>query len=193
MSYPSPPPPEAKGPFRGWAKAAICLIPLATASLLAFVPALLLATRRKDRADVVGAVVVGLTEMGMLICAALAGKADREPANTIGASLVALLVFGAPVHFLVMDGRAAWARLRPRPVPAYPSPQPVPAYPYPQPYGAYPQPYPPQAPAPVDPQPPTRTPRPVRDQPPAQARSGPTDDLRELGELLRRQAGGDRQ
>jgi hypothetical protein len=202
------------------ARVALSLVPLVTLSLLAFVPSVVLAARRRHRGDVVGAVAIGLTELAMLVCLTLAGQASREPADTLGACLLVVLLFGTPVHFLVMDQRAVWARLRPEqaPAPGYPQPypaQPQPAHPYPA-YGqpAYGQPVPqppvaqpypmdrppaaqPPAAQPFAPQPPAAQPPVVQQSPPAvrQPPAAPppaaTSELQELGELLRRQAGGD--
>ncbi|TQF03680.1 hypothetical protein E6W39_17385 [Kitasatospora acidiphila] len=195
MTYQPPLQPTAKGPLVVWAKVAICLVPLVTLTFFSFVPAVVLAARRKRTVDVVGAVVVAVTEMVMMVCAVVSGKATSGPANTAGVCLVLLLIFGTPIHFLLMDRRAVWERGRPEPAPGYP---------YPQPYGAYPQPVAGYAPAPpvqhrpvVQDRPPVQDRLPVQDRPPVQeqspvAPSAPTDDLRELGELLRRQAGGDR-
>ncbi|MDH6116663.1 hypothetical protein ABH930_001062 [Kitasatospora sp. GAS204A] len=144
-------PTAAKGPFGVGAKVLLCLVAVLTAGLLGFVPAVALAARRKRRVDVVGAVVFAALSLLMLVCAVIGG-ADKHAAvvNGLGEGTMALLVFAAPTHFLLMDRQV---RVSVAPLVAWPlAPQP-PAY-----------------------------------QPPSAQAPAPVDELRQLGELLRRQA-----
>ncbi|GAA1974975.1 hypothetical protein GCM10009738_60700 [Kitasatospora viridis] len=167
-----------------------CLAVFLSAGLLGFLPPLLLAVRRRSRADWAGLVVVCLVEVGMLVCAGVAKPNSADGvANGVGMGLMVLMMFGGPVHFLLMNRRSVWARRAPvaaAPYPAAPQygPGPVPMpVPMPSPYSPVPTavPVPPAPPVPTMPSAPT-TPS---------APSAPVDDLRQLGELLRRQAGGD--
>jgi hypothetical protein len=187
MTYQPPPPAPVKGPFGPAAKVGICLIPVLTLSIFGLVPAMVLAARRKRRVDLVGAVAFAVLEMALFVCSYLSGQPHSGVPSGVVGIVIMLLVFGAPVHFLVMDSRSVWDSGRPQAVPAYP-----------QPYGVYPPQsgygYPP-APAPIFQAPPPAQAPVVHNTPPAQAQpeAAPTDDLQQLGELLRRQAGGDRQ
>lgn len=91
-----------------------------------------------------------------------------------------VLMFAAPVHFLLMDRRRVWGGPFPVPLPGYW--QPVPAPMYQQPVYQQPQSRPVPAPVYQQPQPQSQ---------PAAAPPGPAlDELQQLGELLRRQAEG---
>ncbi|MFE2107225.1 hypothetical protein ACFXAF_15315 [Kitasatospora sp. NPDC059463] len=200
------------------------LAPLLSFGLLGMVPSLLLAVRRRRAYDILGAVVYAGVFLTFFICMGIAGsypKGDAPVADAIGTTMMVLLWFTPPVHFLLMDRQVVWASGRVPagpyapaagatgygyPVPAAPAgpvgpyPQPVQPYPAAQPYGAaapYPQaarPYPA-----VDSHPSAISHPPVRaagpgPAGPGAAAAGPatSDELRELGELLRRQAREDR-
>ncbi|MBB4923895.1 hypothetical protein [Kitasatospora kifunensis] len=154
---PAPP----KGPFGVVVKVLLCLVAVLTAGLLGFVPAVALAVRRRRRADVLGAVVVGALSLLMFVCAVVAGDDKHATvANGLGAGTMVLLILGAPTHFLLMDRRRVWGGpapvLAPVPLPGYWAPPPPPEY----------------------------------QLPPQQPVSAPVDELQQLGELLRRQAEG---
>ncbi|MFF2820748.1 hypothetical protein ACFVT9_35115 [Kitasatospora cineracea] len=189
-------------PYRKGLTALLALIPVLSLGLLGMVPSMVLAVDRRRRADIVGAAVIGLMEVGLFVAAAL--TPEGEPIDNLTTGLLLFPLFlGTPVHFLLMNRRDRWpAGAAPAPAPygyAYPPvgylPQPGPtvppgpmvksgptmrpAQPYavtePHPANPYATPYPPAAPA----------------VPPAPAVPAPTGaaELRELGELLRRQAG----
>ncbi|MCU7823125.1 hypothetical protein [Kitasatospora sp. DSM 101779] len=199
------PGPSAGGPFSLLHRILVCLVPLLTFGLLGMAPSVLLAVRRRRAVDVLGAVVFGLVQLTMYV---VLGLSPKETTGTWYADVTGLtaivLWLGAPAHFLIMDSAAIWGRGN----------QAVPA-PWP-PQGLYlPSPYPPgaptqtapvqQAPAYYQPQPQPQPQYQVQPQPqpqhPAQpqqvaptphpptVRAAPGDDLQQLGELLRRQAG----
>ncbi|MEU6232583.1 hypothetical protein [Kitasatospora sp. NPDC047058] len=204
--YPVPPtqpvpalrPGMAAGPFGVLGRILWALVPLVTIGLLGVIPSLLLAIRRRRVYDVIGAVVFTGLFASYLICAGVAGSIKDAPtADTIGMVSMMLMWFGAPLHFLAMDLRVVWDAGRPKtPAPAaYYAPPVAPAATYPgtpaagyaptvpgAPYGSAPVPGPVQGPAPV-PAPGYAPPGPAAA--PAHATG---DELRELGELLRRQA-----
>ncbi|WP_033218748.1 hypothetical protein [Kitasatospora phosalacinea] len=179
-------------PYRKGLTALLALIPVLTLGLLGTVPSMVLALDRRRRADKIGAAVFGLMQVALFVSIGLTPK-DEPIDNLTGGLLLLPLFLAAPVHFLLMNRREQWPATAPAPYP-YP-------YAYPQaahPQAAYPQPVHPQA---AYPQPA----HPVGSYPPAQpyppaAPAGPTvpaapavptgvAELRELGELLRRQAG----
>ncbi|WAL73546.1 hypothetical protein OU787_19745 [Kitasatospora sp. YST-16] len=192
-------------PYRKGLTALLALIPVLSLGLLGMVPSMVLAVDRRRRADIVGAAVIGLMEVGLFVAAAL--TPEGEPIDNLTTGLLLFPLFlGTPVHFLLMNRRDRWpAGAAPVPAPygyAYPPvgylPQPGPtvppgpmvksgptmrpAPPYavtePHPANPYATPYPPAAPA-------------VPPAPAVPAPAAPTGaaELRELGELLRRQAG----
>ncbi|MEV6977910.1 hypothetical protein [Kitasatospora sp. NPDC093806] len=235
---PVPVPARQPGPYGVLGRVLVVLAPLLSFGLLGMVPSLLLAVRRRRAYDVVGAVLYAAAFLAYVICMGIAGsypKGDAPTADAVGTSMMILMWFTPPVHFLLMDRQVVWAAGRtvqpPAPVGPY-APQPgygypaapvapTPAQPYPaaQPYGVAPaQPYTPAAPyqavpapapvAPVAPATPQPYPAAVAHPPvrsdgspagaaastPAASTAGPatSDELRELGELLRRQAREDR-
>jgi hypothetical protein len=208
MTVQLPQQPRRPGPLGVAAKVALCLLAVFSAGLLGFVPAVLLAARRKTRVDVVGAVVICALSVLMVVCAELSG-ADQttSPTKVIGETVMVVLAFGTPTYFLLMDRRSVWDRLRPEPSvwltydcvygggPTFqnqPFPQPsFPAQPFQnQPFQALPLQQPQAQPFQAQPfqQPPVQD-RPAQ-QPPLQQPPAP-DELQELGDLLRRQAQGD--
>ncbi|MFF0294439.1 hypothetical protein ACFYST_24060 [Kitasatospora sp. NPDC004614] len=167
------------GPPRIWVTLLCAAVPVLTLGMLGMVPSLVLAVGRRRRADIVGAVVIGLMQLGLYVGAGLTPEGGTIN-NLVGLLLLLPLFLGTPVHYLLMNQRRFW----PQAV-ATPPPYPYPAYPgYSASAPTYPSgtPYPYPAPAPVA-QPATP--------PPAAAPGGATGtaELRELGELLRRQAG----
>ncbi|MGF1428355.1 hypothetical protein [Kitasatospora sp. LaBMicrA B282] len=219
---PVPPAGPAKGPFGIGGKVLFCLIGVGSIGLLGFVPALALAIRHRRRADVAGAVVFAGLWLLMVVCAAVAG-ANRQATvpNTIGMVTMVVLILAAPTHFLLMDrrGRTAgqappgWGVAGPNPevLPYPPARQPAPPYQwlevthpqYAQPQWArpdhaqrgYAQPTPPPQPV-LSPHPsptPHPTPVPPVAEPADRPVQTPTEELRQLGELLRRQAEGGQQ
>ncbi|WP_354642071.1 hypothetical protein [Kitasatospora camelliae] len=197
---------RAGGPFSLLHRILVCLAPLLTFGLLGMLPSLLLAVRRRRALDVLGAVFLGLVQLAMYVVLGLSPKDATGTWYSTATGLTAIVLWlGAPVHFLIMDSAGIWARgaqtgpthaglATPAPWPPqglhppspYPAgvPAPAPVHHQPQPQPPYqhqhqPQPHPhpyPQAVAP-GPHPPT-----------VQATPG-GDDLQQLGELLRRQAG----
>ncbi|ROR42427.1 hypothetical protein [Kitasatospora cineracea] len=192
-------------PYRKGLTALLALIPVLSLGLLGMVPSTVLAVDRRRRADIVGAAVIGLMEVGLFVAAAL--TPEGEPIDNLTTGLLLFPLFlGTPVHFLLMNRRDQWpAGAAPAPAPygyAYPPvaypPQPGPAMPpgptaksgptvrpaqpyaatEPHPANPYATPYPPAAP--------TAQPAPAV---PAPAAPTGAAELRELGELLRRQAG----
>ncbi|MEU3498571.1 hypothetical protein ABZ747_34395 [Kitasatospora cineracea] len=192
-------------PYRKGLTALLALIPVLSLGLLGMVPSTVLAVDRRRRADIVGAAVIGLMEVGLFVAAAL--TPEGEPIDNLTTGLLLFPLFlGTPVHFLLMNRRDRWpAGAAPAPAPygyAYPPvgypPQPGPAMPpgptaksgptvrpaqpyavtEPHPANPYAAPYPPAAPT-------------VQPAPAVPAPAAPTGaaELRELGELLRRQAG----
>ncbi|MFD8478935.1 hypothetical protein [Kitasatospora sp. NPDC059673] len=165
------------GPYRIWVTLLCAAVPVLTLGILGMVPSLVLAVGRRRRADIVGAIVIGLMQLGLYVAAGLTPSGGKI--NTLVGVLVLLpLWIGTPVHFLLMNQRRFW----PDAV-AAPPPYPYPAYPgYPASATTYPTgaPYPPPVAPPA-----------VTTPPPAAAPGGVTGaaELRELGELLRRQAG----
>ncbi|MGW1174279.1 hypothetical protein ACWD4P_11220 [Kitasatospora sp. NPDC002543] len=170
------------GRFGVAARVLCALAPLLTFGLLGAVPSLLLAVRRRRAYDIAGAVVFCALLLTMIVCAGVAGSLKNPTADTTGEITLAVLWLLPTAHFLVMDSRAVWLAGRPTPqaapriVPPYAVPGvssyagTVPGYGFPPPA----VPVAPAAPAPVAPAPET------------------AHDLRELGELLRRQAREDR-
>ncbi|QKW21290.1 hypothetical protein HUT16_21500 [Kitasatospora sp. NA04385] len=191
-------------PYRKGLTALLALIPVLTLGLLGMVPSMVLAVDRRRTADKVGAAVFGLMQVALFISLGL--TPNGEPIDNLTAGLLLLPLFLAtPVHFLLMNRREQWPATAPARYPqpygyAYPQPgYPQAGYPtagYPQP--AHPAgPYPAVQPQlPVQPHPaaaPTVPAMPAAHAAPAAhvAPAAPTGaaELRELGELLRRQAG----
>ncbi|MFG2823824.1 hypothetical protein ACGFX4_30910 [Kitasatospora sp. NPDC048365] len=208
------PGPAASGPYRVGPTVLCCALPLLTLGILGMVPSTVLAVGRRRPVDIVGAVVFGLLQLTLYVSAALAPKAGGSVWDTLGMIVVMPMWIGAPLHFLLMNRRSMWpgpkplAQPYPQAYPTYPPtyptypqqaayPQDATAYPqctpYPQPYPAQPTyGYPPAAAAPAAtavPAAPTPA-APVPGQAPAQAPapSATGEELRQLGELLRRQA-----
>ncbi|MEV7216665.1 hypothetical protein AB0O31_26675 [Kitasatospora cineracea] len=201
-------------PYRKGLTALLALIPVLSLGLLGMVPSMVLAVDRRRRADIVGAAVIGLMEATLFVILAL--TPEGEPMDNRTTVLLLLPLFlGTPVHFLLMNRRDQWpagaapaagpapygyayppAGYPPQPGPPVPPvqftkpgqpAQPHPANPYavtePHPANPYAAPHPPAAPTgPV-------APAPVVPAVPAPAAPTGAAELRELGELLRRQAG----
>ncbi|OKJ11748.1 hypothetical protein [Kitasatospora sp. CB01950] len=168
------------GPYRIWVTLLCVALPVLTLGLLGMVPSAVLAVGRRRPSDIVAAVVIGLMQLGMFVTFGLAPEGGAV--GTWAALLVIPLWIGAPVHFLVMNQRRFWPEAAPQPY-GYPGygayqgyPAAAPTYPV-APHAAYPAP-------PVGGQPGAGQPGAV----PPGAATG-TAELRELGELLRRQAG----
>ncbi|PJN22529.1 hypothetical protein [Kitasatospora sp. CB02891] len=179
------------GPYRIWVTLLCAALPVLTLGFLGMVPSAVLAAGRRRPADLVGAVVVGLMQLGMFVALGLTPTGGTL--NTwVALLLVIPLWIGTPVHFLVMNQRRFWPAAdapAPYPYPAYrPYPASAPTYPAAGPYAGHPytdHPYADHPQAVTRPVPPAV--------PPAGAAgaAGATGaaELRELGELLRRQAG----
>ncbi|MFJ3790347.1 hypothetical protein [Kitasatospora sp. NPDC090091] len=208
-------PAAGPGPYGALGRTLCILAPLLTFGLLGMVPALLLAIRRRRAYDVVGAVVFTGLFLAFLVSAGIAGgNSDGTVLDKVGTVALVLLWFGAPLHFVGMDLRAVWDAGRPAPAPAayYPPTAPPPVSPY---AATAISPYPGGTPARTGTPHPGATPYPTGtpQQPPATRFDGPVapyatpptarggapapapvsssetgDELRELGELLRRQA-----
>ncbi|WP_406202506.1 hypothetical protein OH807_24355 [Kitasatospora sp. NBC_01560] len=198
--YPVPPtqplaalrPGAAAGPFGLLGRILWSLVPLLTVGLLGMIPSLLLAIRRRRAYDIAGAVLFAGLFLTYLVCAGVAGGTKNAPtADTVGMVAMVLMWFGAPLHFLAMDLRAVWDAGRPK------APAPAPAAAYYPPPGAAAGPvagYPPAAAGPSYGAAPGYAPAAGPATPAPGAGPGPApapatgDELRELGELLRRQA-----
>ncbi|MEV7776484.1 hypothetical protein [Kitasatospora sp. NPDC086791] len=186
------------------ARVACAAAPLLTVGLLGVVPSLLLAVRRRRAYDIAGAVVFCALLLTVFVSAGVAGSLKDPTADLTGRIALVLLWLTPTAHFLLMDRRAVWEAGRPAPkvAPPYPAPYPgpYPAAPVP-PYAAPPaapnsSPYAPTATTPEYGVPaPTAVPAPIAPpvpSAPATPAPGTAHDLRELGELLRRQAREDR-
>ncbi|MET8623510.1 hypothetical protein ABZW30_07090 [Kitasatospora sp. NPDC004669] len=149
------------------ARVLCALAPLLTVGLLGVVPSLLLAVRRRRAYDIVGAVVFCALLLTLAVSAGVAGSIKDPTADLTGEIALGVLWLTPTAHFLVMDSRAVWEAGRPAPKPLAPAYGPPAASPY----------------APT---------MPGYGAPPAAAAPAPavetSHDLRELGELLRRQA-----
>ncbi|MEU8923787.1 hypothetical protein AB0D10_23065 [Kitasatospora sp. NPDC048545] len=184
------------GRFGTPARVACAAAPLLTFGLLGAIPSLLLAVRRRRAYDVLGAVVFCALLLTMIVSAGISGSLKDPTADVTGQITLAVLWLTPTAHFLLMDRRAVWeAGRRPEPQAPYPSPYPAPtaspyAGPSASPYAAtapgYGVPVPAGGPAPTTP---TAPPAPAA---PATPAPGTAHDLRELGDLLRRQAREDR-
>nr|BFD92990.1 hypothetical protein KitaXyl93_43500 [Kitasatospora sp. Xyl93] len=191
------------GRFGVTARVLCTVAPLLTFGLLGAVPSLLLAVRRRRAYDIAGAVVFCALLLAMIVSAGVAGTLKNPTADTTGSVTLAVLWLLPPAHFLLMDSRAVWLAGPPAPsaapravppytapnVPSYTAPN-VPSYTAPNvpPYAATVPGY--GAPAPTAPTAPVA---PIPTAPPPAPPAHETDhDLRELGELLRRQAREDR-
>ncbi|WP_052390723.1 hypothetical protein [Streptomyces sp. NRRL B-24484] len=198
------PGPSAGGPFSLLHRILVCLVPLLTFGLLGMAPSVLLAARRRRAVDVLGAVFFGLVQLTMYVVLGLSPKETTGTwyADVTGLTAIVLWI-GAPAHFLIMDSAAVWNRRSqgaPAPWPPHglllPSPYPpgaptltglapqTPAHYQPQPQPQQPQYHQPQPQPPYGPQQAAPAPHP----PTVRAAPG-SDDLQQLGELLRRQAG----
>ncbi|MFJ6212665.1 hypothetical protein ACIQGZ_04945 [Streptomyces sp. NPDC092296] len=178
----------APKPSRPVVKVLWALVPVVTFTLLAFAPATYLAARRRRPADWLGVAFFAVNTAAF--CLGMVFAADPGQPYTsgdvIGITAMCIGFVVAPVHFLVMDRKAVWERFAaaqgfagapgfaapPAAHPAQPGygwpPQPPPTSYTPTLYQPQPQPgYAAPAPAPED-----------------AARA----ELRQLGELLRRQA-----
>lgn len=205
--YPVPPPPgpaRRPGPYGPLGRVLCALTPLVTVGLLGMIPSLLLAIRRRRAYDILGAVVFAGLFLTYLVCAGVAGGTREAPtADTVGMVAMVLMWFGAPLHFLAMDLRVVWEAGRPKAPapaahysqPAAPYAQPAPGAPYaPTPAPGYAAPF--GVPAPTGsaaPNTPPPAPGYGYPAPAPYAAAAPTapatgEELRELGELLRRQA-----
>ncbi|KDN83178.1 hypothetical protein [Kitasatospora cheerisanensis] len=185
------------GPYRIWVTLLCAATPVLTLGILGMVPSVVLAVGRRRRADIVGAVVIGLMQLAVFVEVGLTPSGGQIN-NLVGVFLLIPLWLGTPVHFLLMNQRRFWPQPATPPpgyeYPAYPASAATRPYelPYPQ-NGPYPQAgsYPPPGayPTPPAPFPGVATPPPAV--PPAAPQTGATGaaELRELGELLRRQAG----
>ncbi|MFJ9845407.1 hypothetical protein ACIRYZ_34195 [Kitasatospora sp. NPDC101155] len=162
------------------------LAPLLSFGLLGAVPALLLAVRRRRAYDIVGAVVFCALLLTLIVSAGIAGSLKDPTADVTGGITLGVLWFTPTVHFLAMDSRAVWEAGRPASKyptsPTGPSYGPPAAPSYGPPVGS---PYAPQAVSPY-----AATVPGYGETAAALAPAAETaHDLRELGELLRRQAG----
>ncbi|MFJ9441010.1 hypothetical protein ACIRRH_03965 [Kitasatospora sp. NPDC101235] len=176
------------GRFGVTARVLCALAPLLTVGLLGVVPSLLLAVRRRRAYDIAGAAVFCALLLTVIVSAGVAGGLKNPTADTTGQITLTVLWFLPTAHFLVMDSRVVW--LAGRPAPQAVSPYAVPNV---SPYAATVPGY--GVPASAVPT------APATPAPSAPAHSAPTPsvsapetahDLRELGELLRRQARQDR-
>ncbi|MFD7907471.1 hypothetical protein ACFV4G_35200 [Kitasatospora sp. NPDC059747] len=210
------PPPGAAAQPPGRPSASVrvlcALVPLLTAGVFGPLPSLVLAIRRRRPYDIAGAVVYCLLLLTMVVCAGVASDTKASAANVIGEIALALLWLTPTLHYLVMDRRSLWAPAPYAPSPAAPYGATTPGHTAPSPaapYGATtpghtaPSPAAPYgattpghtAPSPAAPYGAT-TPGHTAPSPaapygattPGHTAPPPADDLRELGELLRRQA-----
>ncbi|MFJ7910116.1 hypothetical protein [Kitasatospora sp. NPDC096204] len=205
---PAPAPVAGQAPIPGRfgvvARVLCALAPLLTFGLLGAVPSLLLAVRRRRAYDIAGAAVFCALLLAMVVSAGVAGSLKNPTADTTGQITLAVLWLLPTAHFLVMDSRAVWLAGPPAPraVPSavpYAVPQAVSPYAAPNgsPYAATVPGY--GVPAPAAPGP-SVAPRSVQGpsvqasaaQAPSVQAPETAHDLRELGELLRRQAREDR-
>lgn len=113
------------GPFRVGPKILLCLVPLLSLGLLGLVPSLVLALRRRRVADLVGAAVFGLLQLGLYVSIGLTEEKNSEYVlSSAGSIALMLLWLAAPVHFLIADARGQARRAVPQPAAAwYPPPQ----------------------------------------------------------------------
>ncbi|MFE5583607.1 hypothetical protein [Kitasatospora sp. NPDC056531] len=153
------------------------LAPLLSFGLLGAVPALLLAVRRRRAYDVVGAVVFCALLLTLVVSAGIAGSLKDPTADLTGEITLGVLWLTPTAHFLAMDSRAVWEAGRP--ASKSPAPQTVPQ--------AVPQAVPSYGPPAGSPYAATVPGYGVPAAAPAPA-AETAHDLRELGELLRRQA-----
>ncbi|MFD4659928.1 hypothetical protein ACFWP2_30355 [Kitasatospora sp. NPDC058444] len=186
------------GRFGVVARVLCAAAPLVTFGLLGAVPSLLLAVRRRRAYDILGAAVFCALLLAMIVSAGVAGTLKNPTADTTGQITLAVLWLLPTAHFLVMDSRAVWLAGPPAPqaarqaAPHAAAPQA--ASPYAAPYAATMPGYgaptpPPAAPAALITPAPTAPAHPAA---PAPQAPETAHDLRELGELLRRQAREDR-
>jgi len=137
---------------------------------------LVLAAGRRRRADIIGAVVIGLLQLGLYVAMGLTPSGGKI-SNAVGVFLLLPLFLGTPVHYLLMNQRRFWPEAKTPPPYPYPAYQPYPAsavtYPAANPYAGHPQ---------------ALAQHPTLPGVPPTAATGAAE-LRELGELLRRQAG----
>ncbi|WP_158845369.1 hypothetical protein [Streptomyces sp. NRRL WC-3742] len=188
---PGPPPAPAAIPGRlgTTARVLFALAPVVTFGLLGAVPSLVLAVRRRRAYDIAGAVVFCGLLLTLIVSAGIAGRLKDPTADLTGQITLFVLWFAPTPHFLLMDRREVWEAGRP-------APQPSPSYAAPQ-AQPHTSPYAPTAPgygapaAPYAPPPPQAAAAPAALAAPATPVApvtGAADDLKELGELLRRQS-----
>ncbi|MFF2074536.1 hypothetical protein ACFVXG_07240 [Kitasatospora sp. NPDC058162] len=173
------------GRFGVPARVVCALVPLLSFGLLGVVPSLLLAVRRRRAYDILGAVVYCGLLLTLFVSLGIAGTLNDPTADFTGSITLAVLWLTPTLHFLALDSRTVWES---RPLPVAPQAV-VPSYG--PPVGP---PYAPQAAAPYAPTAPgygapapVPAPNPIPAPAPAPAVET-SHDLRELGELLRRQA-----
>ncbi|MFG2913220.1 hypothetical protein ACGF0D_10060 [Kitasatospora sp. NPDC048298] len=198
---PAPAPVAGQAPIPGrfgvLARVLCALAPLLTFGLLGAVPSLLLAVRRRRAYDIAGAAVFCALLLAMVVSAGVAGSLKNPTADTTGQITLAVLWLLPTAHFLVMDSRAVWLAGPPAPqavpyaVPQAVSPYAatVPGYGVPAPAAPGPSVAPRSVQAPSVQAPSVQAPA---VQAPAVQAPETAHDLRELGELLRRQAREDR-
>ncbi|MCX4747100.1 hypothetical protein OG455_16500 [Kitasatospora sp. NBC_01287] len=187
---------KPKGPFGVGGKVLLCLAAVLTGGLLGFLPPLLLAVRRKQRVDVLGAVLFGALSLLMMVCAGIAGQDKRAvAANAIGEITMGVLIVAAPTYFLLMDRRGRYPLAAGHAVPGYGAAgYAVPGYAppgyVPPGYAAPTLPVPPGYGAPGHQSYPSYQQQPTQQQEQSQQQQQqpPVDELQRLGELLRRQA-----
>lgn len=176
------------GPLRIWANVLIAALPVLSLGVLGMAPSLVLAVRRRRAVDILGAVVIGLMELSLFVAAGLTPKGGKI-SDAVGFLLLLPMWIGTPVHFLLMNRRRFWPAPTSDPYPySYPV---APTGPYPT--ASYPAASYPTVPYPANPYQATAQAAAPHPAPPvAPVVPGPQTgaaELRELGELLRRQAG----
>ncbi|MBD0691032.1 hypothetical protein [Streptomyces sp. CBMA123] len=179
-SFPAAGPAPIPGRFGPAVRVLCALVPLLSFGVLGAVPALLLAVRRRRAYDVLGAVVFCGLLLTLIVCAGIAGSLHDATANLIGEIALGVLWLTPTAHYLAMDSCTVWEAGRTAPVLLAPPAAPPAAASYGPPYG-YVEPASYGGTAPTVPGYGAPAPAPA----PAVETA---HDLRELGELLRRQA-----
>ncbi|WP_425554940.1 serine/threonine-protein kinase, partial [Kitasatospora putterlickiae] len=121
MAVPPQGPGRQPGPYGVLGRVLVVLAPLLSFGLLGMVPSLLLAVRRRRAYDILGAVVYAGLFLTFFICMGIAGsypKGDAPLADAIGTTMMVLLWFTPPVHFLLLDRQVVWSSGRPARKPA---------------------------------------------------------------------------